>query len=204
SFKDQKFFKVRAKSVICSVPIFILQKILKADLGGGFSVPSYSPWVISNLVFDDLRHLDIPWDSVNYHSDTLGFVYANHQNMLRSGPGGILTHFFVPASGDNEQERYKIYSSSYEELCSRALVDLKSMYPQLLTTLREVKLWIWGHAMRKVTSGVMTEAMNSKFLNESRGLFHAHTDFSGISIFEEAFYQGNRAARLCINYLSRS
>lgn len=36
---------------------------------------------------------------------------------------------------------------------------------------------------------------------EKKGLFFAHSDMSGISIFEEAFWQGLETAKLIVEYL---
>ncbi|HSY62348.1 MAG TPA: hypothetical protein VK796_10750, partial [Cytophaga sp.] len=56
--------------------------------------------------------------------------------------------------------------------------------------------FIWGHAMIKPLKGFIWGEEKKKATDSiNNSIYFAHTDLSGISVFEEAFYQGIKAAR---------
>ena len=69
--------------------------------------------------------------------------------------------------------------------------------PYLAAALaQQADLWVWGHGMVAPTPGLLWSAARPAASQPVRGrVFFAHTDYSRISIFEEGFYQGIRAAR---------
>ncbi len=52
----------------------------------------------------------------------------------------------------------------------------------------------WGHAMISPRPGFIWGEHRQKALVPYRNIHFAHTDLSGIALFEEAFYHGLRAA----------
>lgn len=192
----------QAKSVICSLPEFIARRVLDSSLQANLpQSKSYNPWVVSNLILKSDNAYQMPWDSVSYHSSTLGFVRANHQDMFKQNAGSILTHYNAFVEGDSKEKRQELFSSTLEELAQPSLMDLKSMYPLLDNQVEEVRLWIWAHAMRKVSVGTMSEVLDNDKVTPIDGFSYAHTDSSAISIFEEAFYRGERAGERTYHYL---
>ena len=68
------------------------------------------------------------------------------------------------------------------------------------TVGRMIDLWRWGHAMVRPTPGFIWSAAPAAA--ETRPpLFLAHSDLSGLSLFEEAHYQGTRAAEAAMRHL---
>ena len=84
--REARIFRVNAKAVISSLPHFIN----KRDFKNNFELPQldldYVPWLVGNLSIPILPESfqNIPWDSVSFHSDSLGFVRADHQNLYKS------------------------------------------------------------------------------------------------------------------------
>ena len=52
----------------------------------------------------------------------------------------------------------------------------------------------WGHAMVRPRPGFIWSGSLAAARRPFRGIHFAHTDLSGIALFEEAFYHGTRAA----------
>jgi hypothetical protein len=202
SIGDQKVLEREALSIVCALPSFIARRIMSDELIKILpKVAKCNPWVVSNIILKSDKAYEMPWDSVNYHSASLGFVRANHQDLYKKDFGSILTHYNAYSESDPVNKRQELFNSSLEELAKPALEDLTSMYPVLNKEVLEVRMWIWAHAMREVGVGSMEEAILGKSALGSNGLFYAHTDASSISIFEEAFYQGYQACESVIKYL---
>jgi hypothetical protein len=73
--------------------------------------------------------------------------------------------------------------------------DLAGAHPGLGKYLQRVDVWLWGHGMvRPVPGFVWSEARLRAAAPVAGRIFFAHSDLSGISLFEEAFYHGTRAA----------
>ena len=195
--KDSKIKKLQVKSVISALPHFVNQRIFSE----GFGLPSldlnYSPWLVANLSIPNLPsdYRNIPWDSVSYHSESLGFVRADHQLMAPKNMGTVLTYYFSFSKGEGSKHRHGLLTSDIEELGKEVLIELGKFYPGLQRSVRNIDFWIWGHAMSCPKPGTMERIINSEKNSIHSKVFLAHTDYSGISIFEEAFYQGLRAAK---------
>lgn len=202
SIKENKVIEREAKSVICALPSFIANRILPNELSDTLpDFGQYNPWVVSNIILKSDKAYQMPWDSVSFHSSSLGFVRANHQNLYSKDFGSVLTHYNAFVSGDAGSTRRGLFESSLEDLAMPGLNDLKSMYPLLEGEVMEVRMWIWAHAMREVNLGSMKESIFRSEGKRQDGFYYAHTDASTISIFEEAFYQGECAAKSVLKYL---
>ena len=60
---------------------------------------------------------------------------------------------------------------------------------------RHLDVWLWGHAMARPVPGAMFGPTRST-MNQSLGKIRfAHSDMSGLSLFEEACHWGHEAAR---------
>jgi hypothetical protein len=75
------------------------------------------------------------------------------------------------------------------------LEDLEKMHPGITDTVMGIDIWLWGHGMIAPIPGYLFHPDRNIESAPQGNLHFAHSDLSGISIFEEAFYQGLRAAR---------
>ncbi|HNJ96456.1 MAG TPA: hypothetical protein PLS65_16865, partial [Ferruginibacter sp.] len=68
-------------------------------------------------------------------------------------------------------------------------------HPDFDAMVEQVDVWVWGHGMisphRNFIHGAARKQMQEPLAGK---VFFAHSDLSGISVFEEAFYQGLKAA----------
>ena len=74
------------------------------------------------------------------------------------------------------------------------VADVARMHPDLRTRLAQVDLMRYGHAMSIPVPGLRSSAALRALAEPQRRVHFAHTDVSGYSVFEEAVYQGTRAA----------
>jgi hypothetical protein len=76
------------------------------------------------------------------------------------------------------------------------LQELETAHPGLSAHVQEANVWIWGHGMISPTPGFIwgPARQQAKQPIQDR-VYFAHSDLSGISIFEEAFAQGISAAQ---------
>ena len=78
--------------------------------------------------------------------------------------------------------------------------ELEKIHPNIREIVTDIELKLWGHAMIRPTNGaIWTNRLERKKIMESfSNIVFAHSDHSGISIFEEAFHQGWKAAQQVI------
>ena len=82
-----------------------------------------------------------------------------------------------------------------------AAVDLHTAYgkAELWRRLRAVELTVRGHGMAIPGCGSLTNPGLTALQAADGRLLFAHADLSGYSVFEEASWWGERAARLAAN-----
>lgn len=158
----------------------------------------YTPWMLANLRVKNLldrTEQGISWDNVVFESESLGYVDATHQ-MLQQETGEKNLTYYLPLTGsDPVNERKKASEISHADWMKIILKDLKPVHPELQKSLQEANIMIWGHAMAQPRPGMIFGDIRKKLSEPINGkVFFAHTDLAGISIFEEGFYQGIKAA----------
>ncbi|MES2704908.1 MAG: NAD(P)-binding protein [Bacteroidota bacterium] len=187
---------ISAKRALVATPQFITSRL--SDRPGGNPAPSYSPWVVANVTFKNLPHtkgFPLCWDNVIYGQESVGYVYANHQE-LRKKTEGVITCYRPITTPDTATARAILHRSSYKELQERVISDLSFAHPGIAQFITNIDIWVWGHGMILPAPGYIWGPERQKAMQPiDDKIFFAHSDLSGISIFEEAFYQGITAAR---------
>ena len=183
-----------AESVIWALPTFQRPYLL-----GESRVPqfTYSPWTVSNLVLKKLPDSAgmLAWDNVLYGSAGLGYVVANHQTTSsRLGPY-VWTHYRPWSELEPAQARQQLLKTSWSSACQAVLQDLAPAHPDLAEVLERMDVMHWGHAMISPRVGFLWGKARAQAALSRENLYFAHSDLSGMSIFEEASYQGVRAAQ---------
>lgn len=140
----------------------------------------------------------------------LGYVDARHQTLdPRPGPT-VLTHY--RALGDQPQGRQQLLQQPWRYWRDQTLAELSVAHPDLPSKVTRIDITRYGHAMsipvpgtlqllRKIPSST-SNFHGSLLLNSKRTqpygvvagrLSYVHGDWSGYSIFEEAFTRGHLA-----------
>ncbi|MEZ0487951.1 NAD(P)-binding protein [Fibrella aquatica] len=190
---------IRAKQVLLAVPQFVANRLLAGidptRTAAGFH---YAPWVVVNLTVEALPHTTGPtlcWDNVLYGTESVGYVSASHQHLTDSAQR-VLTVYRPLTGNDPAQVRRRAYETTREAWLQQTLTELETAHPGLSAYVREANVWVWGHGMISPTPGFIWGAARQKAsMPIQHRIYFAHSDLSGISIFEEAFAQGIRAAK---------
>jgi hypothetical protein len=103
----------------------------------------------------------------------------------------------MPLTGKSPAElRKTIYNKTWEDWKQAVLEDLSYAHQGIAEQITNIDVKVWGHGMIQPTVGYIWSAERRKAMEPVNGrIFFAHSDLSGISIFEEAFSQGIRAAK---------
>jgi len=139
---------------------------------------------------------------VFFDSDSLGYVNACQQHLNGYEKNKVLT-YYLPLSGtDPKSARLAAYGKTHEHWTQVILNDLERAHKGITEKIERIDVWLWGHGMIRPVPGFITsEARGIAGQPVEKKIFFAHTDLSGISIFEEGFYHGIRAAELLIQSL---
>lgn len=213
---------VKARHVIVCVPQFIARRIVVKSTGpalqdsdspgndprssppdrsdssqGGFS---YSAWLVANLHLSGRpkqRGVDLAWDSVIYDSPSLGYVDARHQTLVDRG-ATVWTYYHPLTDFEPSEAREWLLRARREDLVEGVVSDLRTAHPDLLEYVERVDIWRWGHAMVRPSPGTIWGAARARAAEPMGCVRFAHSDLSGLALFEEAQYWGVRAARSVI------
>jgi hypothetical protein len=207
--KTHKVQRIICKQCISAIPQFIFNKIYPDQSRIYHTVQHmhYAPWMVATLnvnayKLEERRGQSMCWDNVMYNSSSLGYVTATHQQ-LQSYQGSYNLTYYLPLSNTDEKEMRRIaLQRSKEEWADIILNDLQTVHPNIKSCTNSIAIQVWGHAMCKPLIGI-TWSGSRFMLQQSIGqhIHFAHTDLAGSSIFEEAFYQGIRAAEKVIKQL---
>ncbi len=186
----------RCDSVIYSAPRHIAPHVIH-ELAGQKTDFVYSPWLTANLTLDRKPKnvgVETAWDNVIYGSPALGYVVATHQSLATHEEKSVWTFYWALAHESPSSARTRLANDSWLTWRDRILGDLALAHPDIRDCVSRVDIMRHGHAMIRPTVGFLSE--HERLRPPSLpGLHFAHSDASGISIFEEAQYQGVKAAR---------
>ena len=211
----------QAPRCVVALPVFVAARVVHnppAFLAQAAQRLQWAPWAVTNIHLNapltDRPGAAPAWDNVIY-GDTnpggLGYVDASHQKLdPRPGPT-VLTCY--QALGDVADARQQLATHSAEHWGRAALASLAGPHPDVLQRATRVQVTRYGHAMSIPVPGVQQflsqiglQGLQNKrklLLNGERQrpiptpatarLAFAHSDWSGYSVFEEAFTRGHAA-----------
>jgi hypothetical protein len=156
----------------------------------------YGSWMVANLHLRARPNepgVPLAWDNVLYDSSSLGYVVATHQRGLDFGPT-IFTYYYPMTSRDGNASRRHMMGLGWQEWAELALSDLERAHPDIRELTERLDVMLWGHAMIRPRPGFLWGKERRAAVRPYRGIHFAHSDLSGLALFEEAFDQGVRAA----------
>lgn len=195
-----------AERVIFAAPQFLAPYVIRPYRDNPpehLSKFSYGSWAVANLIMKDrpLEHeVDFPlcWDNVFYGSPSLGYVAATHQRGLDYGPT-VFTWYYPLSDDEPRQSRERLLATDRHQWAEVALTDLEAAHPDIRELTERLDVMRWGHAMIRPVPGFCWSQAREQAAKPYRGIHFAHSDLSGLALFEEAFAQGNRAAGEVLN-----
>ena len=185
--------RFRARHCIYALPRFTAPYVIDGYALAGLESFTYSPWVVANLTVD--RPPDgAAWDNVLYDSPSLGYVVATHQD-LRTAPGPSVLTWYLPLAVPNpDAARAWMLAREWRDWASLILADLVQAHPDIESRVSRIDVMLRGHAMIRPTPGFIQGEGRRRAAAPHGAIRFAHSDMSGISVFEEAQYHGVRAA----------
>ncbi len=211
----------QAPRCVVALPVFVAARVVQnppAFLAQAAQRLQWAPWAVTNIHLNaplaDRPGAAPAWDNVIYGDSNpggLGYVDASHQKLdPRPGPT-VLTYY--QALGDVTEARQQLATQGAEHWGRAALAALAGPHPDVLQHATRVQVTRYGHAMSIPVPGVQAflsqiglQAPPGKrklLLNGERQralptpatarLAFAHSDWSGYSVFEEAFTRGHAA-----------
>ena len=133
------------------------------------------------------------WDNVLYDSPSLGYVVATHQDGPESGPT-VLTYYYPLVDSDAKAGRRRLLELDWAQWAEVVLSDLERAHPGLRNYVDRIDIARWGHGMVRSTPGRIWDGQRELAATPHGRIHFAHSDLSGVALFEEAFDRGNRAA----------
>lgn len=188
------------ESVIFASPIFSSPYVIRGFAEERpFDAAAFqsNSWFVANLQLNDrprprfARDFPLAWDNVLYESPSLGYVNATHQKGIDHGRA-VWTYYYPMCH--EEDGRTKLLNYEWRELADVCLTDVARAHPEIYDLCERIDIMRWGHAMISPRPGFIWGSERKKALKPYRNIHFAHTDLSGIALFEEAFYHGLRAA----------
>jgi protoporphyrinogen oxidase len=192
------------KKVIFASPQMVARRVLRPYRDAPPShldAFEYGAWAVANITLSARPKLHVrgekmmAWDNVVYDSPSLGYVNATHQSGRDHGPT-VITYYQPLCDDDPKAARKRLYAAGRDEWADVALADLERVHPDIRDLATRVDVVRWGHAMARPSPGFFFGKNDARrtAAKPFRGIHFAHTDLSGIALFEEAFFHGTRAA----------
>ena len=192
---------LQADHIICAMPLFAARRIDPA-LAAGLpreALPASSPWLVTNVLLHGFPHekpgVDLAWDNVLHEGPGLGYVVATHQLTRVARPAKTVFTAYQSGWTDSAAARRWMANTNDGALLDFALGDLDVAYdPRWRERIREVEIVLRAHAMAVPEPGFL-DAPARALRTSSGRVLHAHADISGLSLFEEASWWGDQAAK---------
>ena len=196
--------RVLARRAVLATPLFVSARLLAPHFAAAAAQlaahPRYhAPWLVANLTVTDLPDAagaPCSWDNVRHGSASLGYVVATHQALTTAPTPLVLTLYWPLTDAPPADARRAAFGRAPDAWLAQVLAELELYHPGITPLVTAADLWLWGHGMAAPTPGTLWHsgraALAAPF--EER-VWLAHTDLSGLSVFEEAFHQGERVAR---------
>ena len=87
----------------------------------------------------------------------------------------------------------------HAQLSDIILSDLSMAHKDVRDLTTRIDIMRWGHAMISPRTNFLFSGARDEAQKPFRNIHFAHSDLSGIALFEEAFFHGNRAAKELLN-----
>lgn len=199
---------IHARQCIMAIPQFVAARLLPDAAERMPLVHThyhYTPWVVANLTVKPLYERSgapASWDNVIYGGASLGYVDATQQQLQQLKPRRVLTYYRPLTTATAVEERKHAQQLTHAQWVQMILDDLRIVHPDIDTQTERIDVMIHAHAMVQPLPHMIHGGVRQQLRNTLDSRIHfAHTDLAGVSIFEEAFYQGIHAADAVIGYL---
>ncbi len=213
-----------AKRCVVALPVFIAARVMQPApdfLKRTAQRLQWAPWLVANIHIDaplaDREGAAPAWDNVLYADEVLGglgYVDAGHQRLDPRPAPTVLSYY--QALGDIADSRRLLAERDWSYWRDPIIESLAQAHPDLPERATRMEITRYGHAMsipvpgdQALLSQIGLQSAHSQRTVLSQGervaiaptpatqrLMFAHADWSGYSVFEEAFTRGFSAGAL--------
>jgi hypothetical protein len=191
----------RARRVIFAAPQFMARYLIRPYRDNPpphIAEFHFGSWMVANLTLRDRpkqsqRDFPLAWDNVLYESPSLGYVVATHQRGLDRGPT-VLTYYYPLSDENTRNARTRLLETDWRGWADVTLTDLSRPHPNIRELVERLDVMRWGHAMIRPRTGFMWGQARREAAKPFRSIHFAHSELSGVALFEEAFDHGLRTA----------
>jgi hypothetical protein len=192
----------RAQRVIFAAPQFMARYVVRPYRDNPpphISEFQFGSWMVANLTLKDrpkpgsVRDFPLAWDNVLYESPSLGYVVATHQRGLDRGPT-VLTYYYPLCDENARVGRSRLLDTDWRGWADVTLSDLSRAHTDIRSLVERLDVMRWGHAMIRPRVGFMWGQARREAAKPYRSIHFAHSELSGVALFEEAFDVGLRVA----------
>lgn len=207
--RDESVTGIRAHQVIFAAPTMLAPRLIDGfteRTGRSARQFEYGSWIVANLHLSGRpreQSFPLSWDNVIYDSQSLGYVVATHQSEIDYGET-VLTWYYPYCDFDARGLRERLLAATWADLADVVLTDLERPHPDIRQLVNRLDIFRWGHAMIRPRPGFISSPEGRQARLPDGAIHFAHTDLSGIALFEEAFDHGCRAANEVVRELSPS
>ncbi len=189
----------RAGRVIFAAPQFMARYVVRPYRDNPpphIAEFQFGSWMVANLTLKDRpkpgpRDFPLAWDNVLYESPSLGYVVATHQRGLDRGPT-VLTYYYPLCDENPRVARTRLLDTDWGGWAEVTLSDLSRAHPDIRSLVERLDVMRWGHAMIRPRTGFMWGQARREGAKPFRSIHFAHSELSGVALFEEAFDVGLR------------
>jgi len=207
-FKTQRPRGFLARQVVLALPQHVLKHVLWQHWLSASQLQQFqqASWVVANLTL--ARAPPTPesapaWDNVLWASPSLGYINARHQSHVFARGQPTVWSWYFPLTAA-QADRSHLEATDYAHWHNCLLEDLARAHPGLGAYAEELRVRRWGHAMVKPVPGFLFG--QARLLAQTPpwpNLHIAHSELSGLALFEEACHHGVRAAEAALQGLGR-
>ncbi len=208
--ESQAIVRYKAKSAIYCGPRFTASRVIKgyeSEIAAGVAKKlDQTPWLVANISLKQKPSgagFPLSWDNVSFYSPSLGYIVSTHQHLKVNRQETVLTYYLPLDQGPPREERHAAYARSYQDWLEEIVPDLEKMHPGISKYIVNLDVWLWGHGMASPGLDYLWNSSRQEMLKPFGRTYFAHTDMSGISIFEEAQYRGVEAAKAILRLSQR-
>lgn len=194
----------RAEAVVWAAPSFLAPYVVQDAPPVRFA---FSPWVTANLTLDRWpaeNGFEPAWDNVIHGSPSLGYVAATHQTHAFRPERTVWTYYHALSGHPPAEARALLLGRPWAEWKDAILADLEQAHPDIRQCVERIDVMRMGHAMVRPTPGFLSDPARRALAESPGPVFYAHSDLSGLSLFEEAQYRGIVAADRALARLGRA
>ena len=190
----------RAQKVIFAAPQFMARYVIRPyrqNPPAHLAEFEFGSWMVANLALRERpkpmspRDFPLAWDNVLYESPSLGYVVATHQRSIDRGPT-VFTYYYPLCDENPRVARTRLLETDWQGWAEVTLADLSRAHHDIRDRVERLDVMRWGHAMIRPRTGFMWSQARREGARPFGSIHFAHSELSGVALFEEAFDVGLR------------